>query len=119
MFRTAVISIVLSLGAGPSTALLCKAWCDPHEAAVAGCHHAGAAGSPSLRGGDRCDEAVIGVAALLRDDGRRGVPAPDAGPVALIDCPQSIPFAGWGPPGHDPWQHRPPDTRPLVTPLRI
>src|SRR4051794_30089504 len=39
MIRLGVLSIVVSLAAGQNAGLLCKVWCDRHEAHSAGCHH--------------------------------------------------------------------------------
>src|SRR5512145_715326 len=38
VFRAIVLSFVLILLAGPSAGVLCKAWCNPAEAAARGCH---------------------------------------------------------------------------------
>jgi hypothetical protein len=70
MFRAVVLSIVLTLAAGPSTALLCRMLCDPQAAATDGCHHTTAAASTRVASEDRCDDRGLSVAGFVREDVR-------------------------------------------------
>lgn len=119
MFRTAVLSMVLTVAAGPSVTLLCRTWCNPHVAVASGCHHEDRSTSVSTAGGDRCKDVVLRAGALLREDVRRGVFSPRgerAISVLRYQFARSTIDARLGPePGRD-WSL---DKRPLTTALRI
>lgn len=83
MFRALVLSIALTVAAGPSAAILCRAWCNPPVAPADGCHHAASTASISVAANDTCDDRALSAAAFVREDVRRGVPSPD-GPYALL-----------------------------------
>jgi hypothetical protein len=119
VLRLVLLSIVLTLAAGQNAALLCKVWCDPHEAPASGCHHQHAPTFPSATAGDHCNDVVLNVPAFVREDERPRVSAPDvqhalAGPRFQFAPPLTVTRPG-NPPGQDWLLER----RPLVTALRI
>ena len=71
MFRAAVFSIVLTLVAGQSAALLCDLSCDPGAATE--CLHHDAITSARVAVNSNCT-VVISSAAFVREDARRPVP---------------------------------------------
>lgn len=73
VFRAAVLTIVLTLAATPSAALLCRTWCNPHAAAAEGCHQAASTTSTIAAVRDTCEDQGLGAAAFLRANVRRGV----------------------------------------------
>jgi hypothetical protein len=83
MFRAVVLSIVLTLAANPSAALLCGTWCDPHTAAADGCHHTTLATSVSAAANHTCEDLVVS-ATFVREDVRRGVSGPDPDRAVLV-----------------------------------
>lgn len=76
MFRAFVLSIVLTLAIGSNAALLCSEWCDTHAAVASGCRHEDHGAAPTMTGDNRCESVVVGGAAFLREDLRRGVSSP-------------------------------------------
>lgn len=118
VFRVAVLSIVLTLAVGQNARLLCKVWCDPHEAAATSCHDQDSA-SPSVTGDDDCNNVVPSVAALVREDMRRSVSAPDAQHAIVVQRFQFARSLTDTRPGHEPWQDWSLEKRLLVTALRI
>jgi hypothetical protein len=80
MFRAFVLSIALSVLAGPSAPLLCRAWCDHVlPAAVASqCHHDPSAEAVITAGLHSCPGVTTSTAALVREDSRRVESAPDS-----------------------------------------
>ncbi|HEX2344687.1 MAG TPA: hypothetical protein VHI98_29730 [Vicinamibacterales bacterium] len=119
MFRATVLSIVLTLMAGPSASILCKAWCDPADAAAQGCHHRDASTSPALTGTDDCDNPVFTRAVLVKEDVRRSVSSPDTRQALIVPRYQYFASASgthiWDEPGRGSPLAQPP----LVTALRI
>ena len=55
------------VGLGQDTLLLCKVWCDPVEAARAGCHQEDARTSPGVTGRDNCGPEALSRAVLAGD----------------------------------------------------
>lgn len=84
VFRASVLSIVLTVLAGPNARVLCKAWCDPAEAAATGCHHKHATASATVTGTHDCGNPVLNGAALAREDVRRDVSSPDARHAGVV-----------------------------------
>jgi hypothetical protein len=119
MFRIAVLSFVLTLAAGPSAALLCRTGCDPQGAAASGRPHHDPSTSPSVVGDDSCDNVALGPAAVLREDVRRGVSAPDAGHAILVPRYQLADVTSNARPGREPGREWSLDHRPLSTALRL
>lgn len=118
MFRASVLSIVLTLAAGPNAALLCRTWCDPQAAAASGCHQEAPATSPSMAGDDTCDN-VLSAAAFLREDVRGGVASQDADQAVLVPRYHLAYSAIAARPGQEPGCGWSLDHRPLSTALRI
>ena len=119
VFRAIVLSIVLSVVVGPSVSLLCRTWCHQETAAASGCHHENPSTTPSVAGDESCNNVVLGAAAVLREDVRRGVSSPEANQAIPVPRYQFAPSTidaclGFGS-GRD-W---PLKNRPLVTALRI
>jgi hypothetical protein len=118
VFRAAVVSIVLTLVAGPNASLLCVVWCHPQAATAGPCEHPTPTSTPSITSNDSCPDVTVASTAVVREDLRRGVSAPD---------PQAVDSA--------PFQFAPPprvrasadeaarlvrlDARPLVLALRV
>lgn len=117
MLRAAVLSLALTLMAGPNAVLLCETWCDPHEATSAGCHHKDVGTSPGVSG-DHCGNVVLSVAALVRED-RRGVSVPDTRHGIVAPRYQLSASPGDAHPGDEPGREWPLAQRPFVTALRI
>lgn len=81
VFRLTALSILLVLGVGPHTALLCKAWCDQQASPATACHHQAPTSAPSVAG-DACGN-VPSSAVFIREDVRQGGSAPDSIPNIL------------------------------------
>ena len=119
MFRVTLLSVVLTLLVGPHATLLCKAWCDPADAARAGCHHDGATRSPRVSGSDNCGIVVLSNAILVRDDAGRGLSDPNA-PHAVVGPRDRFPAsANEIRFGREPGREWSLPQRPVVTALRI
>lgn len=119
MFRAAVLSIVLTLVAGPHASLLCAVWCHPEAAAAEPCEHRDATETPNVTANDSCPDIVAVTTAFVREDVRRGVSASD-GQTAVL----APPFQFVAPPttpefGGESRQHPPLEARPLVFALRV
>jgi hypothetical protein len=86
---------------------------------MSGCLHQKQASSASVRAEDRCDDAVLGVAAVLREDVWRSVSvlgADHAIPVLRYQVPSSTIDAR---PCHEPGREWALEERPLPTILRV
>jgi len=117
VLRAALVSLVLTLALGPNAGVVCKVWC--HDASSTGCPHQDSATSPSVRAGDTCTTTAVGAVTLVREDGRRTAPAPDAQNALGV-----LGFRLVGPPadprsGYEPGRRRMLEERPLVIALRI
>jgi hypothetical protein len=119
VFQAAVLSLVLTLAVGQNAALICSVWCDPHKATATECHHQDAAESPSVTGGDHCNNVVIGVPAFLREDERPRGSAQYVQHALVGRRFQFIPFSSATRSDHEPGQGWSPELRPVVTALRI
>ena len=118
MFRAVLLSIVLSLAVGQNVALLCRAWCNAHEAAASGCHHEDSPTTPTVDD-ESCDNVVVAATAVLREDVRRNVSSQDANHAIPVPRYQLAQFT------IDTCQNREAgrrwllENRPLSTALRI
>jgi hypothetical protein len=67
VFRAAVLSIVLTLGAGPNAALLCAVWCHPQPSSVPTCPHHGASSAPQMTRENGCPLSPASAPATVRE----------------------------------------------------
>ena len=119
MFRAAVLSIVLTLVAGPDASLLCAIWCHPEIATAGPCEHPDPMSTPGVTSNDSCPGMAAVTTAFVREDVRRDVSS-SAGQIPLLIPP----FQFVAPPraselGRELRQQRPLEARPLVVSLRI
>ena len=119
MFGAVVLSIVLTLAVGLNASLLCRAGCDPQAAVASGCHHDDSTTSPSLAGDNSCDNVVLGAAAFLREDVRRGVASQDADHAVLVPRYQLAHSTTDTRPNQETGREWSLEERPLSTALRI
>ena len=119
MFRATVLSIVLTLVAGPNASVLCKAWCDPAAAAATGCHHTDSTPSATLTGTDDCGKAVPNSAVVAKEDARPGAPSSDPQQAVMVPRHHRAISSSEAHPGDDPGCMWSLAQRPLVTALRI
>lgn len=110
---------MLTLAVGHNTALLCKAWCDPREAATTGCHHQEPTASASLSGNDNCDNVVLSTAALVRENVRRGSTTAGTHDAIVVPRFRVAPSTTDTSSGYEPGRELAIERRPLVTTLRI
>jgi hypothetical protein len=83
MFRAALLSLVLTLAAGPNVALLCGVWCHPSERMAGACEHQTQAARPGIDANDDCAINSNPVV-IAREDGRLGASAPDVAGVVVV-----------------------------------
>jgi hypothetical protein len=120
MARAILFSVMLTVAAGPSAALLCVSLCAPQEAAAAVCHELDVpVATTSVTGVHGCDDPGEALAALVPDGSRRTAEPPalaGAVPVFSHHAPLLASLDGFG---H--WATPQPARakRPLVTALRI
>lgn len=76
MFKAVALSIALIVGIGPGAALLCRAWCDQHLAAVTGCHDPGRGDDLRVTTADECDDLALVAASLVQEDSHRKAAPP-------------------------------------------
>jgi hypothetical protein len=117
VFRTALVSVVLTLAIGQNAGLLCKVSCP--DATSKSCPHQESTTAPSMRADDTCTNVVAGAVAFVLEDGRRTAPGPSAqhGLVAVrfrFVTPPTDPR-----PGLESGRRLPREERPLVIALRI
>jgi hypothetical protein len=118
VFRTAVLSIVLTFAVGPSASLLCRAWCDPQSASSTGCSHSAPADAPSVGDNNSCEVGVLSVVAVRQDE-RRGMLNPSVDQGTLVSRYHLASSAADLRTAHRPAHARSLEHRPLVTTLRI
>ena len=119
MFRSTVLSIVLTLMAGPNASILCKAWCDLADAAAQECHHRDATTLTALTCTDDCDNPVFTRAVLLKEDVRRRVSSPDTHQAPIVPRYQYFASKRGTHICDEPGRGSPLAQQPLVTALRI
>ena len=76
MFRTALVSIVLTLAVGQNASLFCEAWC--HDRMSAECPHEDSTTSPRASSEDSCRSADVGAVTFVGEDARRTAAAQNA-----------------------------------------
>lgn len=119
VFRAAVLSIVLTLVAGPNASLLCAVWCHPETATAGPCEHPDPASTPGVTSSDSCPDVAAVTTAFVREDVRYGAPSSEGqiailvGPFQFVAPPQASDF------GRELRHHQPLEARPLVVTLRI
>ena len=87
MFRTAILAIMLFLGAGPNASLLCAVWCQSEATATATCTHGEQAAPNRITNHHSCEERTPGSAFTAGE--RRG--QSDAQAVhAVVDVPYNL-----------------------------
>jgi hypothetical protein len=119
VLRAIVLSIVLNFTAGANAALLCRVACHTATVVVAtrGCHGEGST-SARVIANQGC-RVALGVMAIVHEELRRGVSAPDTG-HALLSIAEA--FAESPTYAHGrlrPWTGPPLEPRPPRTVLRI
>lgn len=70
MYRSIVLSIVLTLAAGQNVVAVCAAWCDPEGLATTPCRHEGPAASTSVSGASHCGDEQALLSAVGADSWR-------------------------------------------------
>jgi hypothetical protein len=114
VFRSILLSIVLTLAVGQNAVLLCQVWC--HDPPSAGCPHQDSTTSPSLSVDDSCSGVLAEPVAF---DARRTAAAQDA-PNVLAVTPSRSAFSPTDlRPGSEPGRRRPVEERPRFIALRI
>jgi hypothetical protein len=119
VLRATVLSIVLTLTTGPNLGVLCKVWCDPAEAATAGCHHEHGNRSASLAGTDDCGHVVFSRAVLVKEDARDGLSSSNTRHAAVVPRYRYPASTSETHLGDEPGCAWPLAKRPPVTALRI
>lgn len=119
MFRVAVLSIVMTLAAGPGASLLCVLWCHPQAAAAEPCGHRGTTSAPGVTTNDGCPDISAGSTAFVREDLLRGVFTPQAQHAVVVPPFQFTPPSRHAALSRTTTQSRQLEARPLVLALRI
>ena len=119
MHQATVLWIVLTLLAGPHAGVLCKAWCDPQEAARTGCHHDDTGTSARLTGNNDCGDAVLSSAFLVTENVRRGVSDQNVHRALVVPRFRFPLPTGEARRRRTQERGSPLESRPLVTALRI
>jgi hypothetical protein len=114
VYRSIVLSIVLTLALGPSAPLLCSAWCQP--LVTHACHDTDPA--TSLFSGADCGPAAASLQALAREDARRGLSI-DGSQATLVPRYQFPPTAAFVRADRPCGRDGPLEARPLETALSI
>ncbi len=118
MFRAVLFSIVLLLAAGQNVSMVCQTWCLDATAA-SGCHCRYATDSLTLIGDDSCDDRPPSDSAVLREDARSSVSAPNADHALAVPRYQLTPATAGTRPDHEVCLLPSLEKRPLETVLRI
>ena len=119
MFRTIVLSIVLTFVAGPNASLLCRTWRDPQAATPSDCQHERPGTSTTVADDDACGDDTLVLATFVREDVRR--PSPSRGSALAILVPRDQ-LVGPTPDARresTPAHQRSLDPKPLSAALRI
>ncbi len=119
MFRALVLSIALTVAAGPSAAMLCRTWCNPQVAAADGCNHAASTASTSVAADDTCDDLALSAAAFVREDVRRDVSSADRHYALLVPRHHLADTTSDDSYRHRSWPESSLEKRPLSANLRI
>lgn len=118
VFRAALLSIVLTLAAGPDAALLCGIWCHSGGGMAGTCEHQTETTSPAIIANDDCTVSRSAIV-FVREDARRSTSAP------TVRGADAVPQSAWTPPasgrlsGYEPASRGLLELRPLILALRI
>ena len=118
VFRAAVLSIVLTLAAGPNATLLCAVLCHP-EATAGPCEHRDPTGIPSITSNGSCPDIATAQTAFVREDVRRTVSSSGGQAAAVVQPFQYLPPPKSSMFVRETGQHPPLEARPLILALRI
>ena len=119
VFRAAVLSIVLTLMAGPNASLLCAVWCHPEAATAGSCEHPNPTSTPNVAAKDSCPDITAASTTFVREDVRRGVSSPQAHRAVAVASFQLAPPATQATPNRHAAPAAALEARPLVLALRI
>ena len=118
VFRAALLSIVLTLAAGPDAALLCGIWCHSGGGMAGACEHHTETTSPAIIANDDC--TVSGSAIVfVREDARRSTSAPTVQGGDLVPQSALTPPASGRHSRYEAASRGPLESRPLMLALRI
>ena len=119
VFRTTLLSLVLSLAVGQNASLLCSDWCRLQPPAESDCHHQASINSPGVMGENSCNDAVFSVGAFLREESRPGGLAPNVVHAVAVPRYQLAQFPTDDRPGQPPGREWSFEVRHLSVALRI
>ena len=119
VFRAAIPLVVLLFAAGPSASVLCKALCDPHAAAVSGCHPRDNGIATQVSGNTSCRDMAHDAAAVLKEDARRANSAEGVGAAVRVTAFAFVTAASRVRLVREAERSTSDQKRPLFTPLRI
>ena len=118
VFRGALLSIVLTLAAGPDAALLCGTWCQSGGGMAGACQHQTETTSPAIIANDDC--TISGSAIVfVREDARRSTSAPTVRGGALVPQSALTPPVSSRLSRYEAASRGLPELRPLILALRI
>jgi hypothetical protein len=118
VLRAALLSIVLTLAAGPDAALLCGIWCHSGGGMAGACEHQTETTSPAIIARDDC--TVSGSAIVfVREDARRGTSAPTGQRGDLVPQSALTPPASGRLSSYEAASRGLLELRPLILALRI
>jgi hypothetical protein len=119
VFRTALVSIVLTLTLGQNAALLCVVWCHPQHGVNSACEAQVPTTSPSVTANESCAPVATGPTAFVREDGRKLGSASDGHQAIVIAPFQFVAPRPFSAHGLEHAQSTALEARPLVLALRI
>jgi hypothetical protein len=118
VFRAVLFSIVLLLATGQNVSMVCQTWC-PDATAASGCHRRHATDSLTLSCDGSCDDRAPIDAAVLKEDARRSVSAPNADHALAVPRYHLTPATAGTRPDCEVCRLQSLEKRPLETVLRI
>lgn len=118
MFRAALLSIVLTLAAGPDAALLCGIWCHSGAGMAGACEHQTETTSAAIIANDDCTVSGSSIV-FVREDARRSTSAPTVQGGDLVPQSALTPPASGRLSRYEPASRGLLELRPLMLALRI